>query len=261
MVSEIGLNYAVRVSRNDFSHQRSLENYSLLVIQIIPAGSRLTPSSVSIHLGAGGIQNSSRLALGVELAVTPLLFPAPDLCPGWSCFPDLHSSTCCPTWLRPVWSLRGTNDYKTDLGCLLNICFPGLLSPSRSPPSLPLCIPRFRVSRAALPSQVFKCFPPLSFPSPRRVSLHSLLLTGYRNKSSQELRLHILILSCCLTLGEHIHFPRPQFSPSVQWEVLAKVLVKSKPHSLTHSNRRWSYTWIQNVRFPTSERVPIMTPL
>lgn len=260
MVSEIGLNYAVHVSRNDFSHQRSLENYSLLVIQIIPAGSRLTPSSVSIHLGAGGIQNSSRWPWAWNWLWHPFSSQHQTFAQGGAVFPVFILVPAAPRGYaqsglsgEPMTIRRTLDAFWT--------CFPGLLSPSRSPPSLPLCIPRFRVSRAALPSQVFKCFPPLSFPSPRRVSLHSLLLTGYRNKSSQELRLHILILSCCLTLGEHIHFPRPQFSPSVQWEVLAKVLVKSKPHSLTHSNRRWTYTWIQNVRFPTSERVPIMTPL
>lgn len=163
------------------------------------------------------------MALGSGIGYDTRLFPALDFHPGGSCFLRLHAGTCCATWLRPgwvsgvPWSLaRGPSERKMDLGCLLNICLPGCLTPSRSPPSLPLLSPGSG-SQAALPSKVFKCFLTPVFPQSRESFSSFTGAYRPRKKSPQELHLHILKPSCCLTLGEDLHFPRPQFSPPIQW--------------------------------------------
>lgn len=82
MVSEICHNYVVPISKIYFSNQRRPVKHSLLVIQIIPPGSGLTPSSVNIHLRPYGIQNSSQLGPGNGIGDDAILFPALRSYPG-----------------------------------------------------------------------------------------------------------------------------------------------------------------------------------
>lgn len=156
-VSEIGPHYAAHVSRNDCSHQRSLENHSLLVVRIIPASSGPTLRSVNIHFPACGIQNSSQVGPGSGIGNDAPSLPSTSLLPrvellSRSSFEDLLPPVVTPSLcLSGVpWSLaRGPSDCETDLGSLLNM-FPRLTHSFWSPPSLPLCIPWFHASRAAL---------------------------------------------------------------------------------------------------------------
>lgn len=150
MVSKICHNYVVHISKNDFSNQRTLVKYSPLVIQIIPAGSRLTPSSVNSHLRSLGIRSSTGVSPRIELARTSFLHQCHTFTWGRaspSLAFDLVSSPFhgCTKSLFPVlsWSLtsRGLNCPKVD-PCILSKYIISRITPlSESPTSLPLCIP------------------------------------------------------------------------------------------------------------------------
>lgn len=82
VISEIYQNYVVHVPRNSFNQWRSLVKYSFLVIQIIPAGSQLTPSSVNIHPRSYGIQNSSQVGPGNGIVCNTISVPGLYFYPG-----------------------------------------------------------------------------------------------------------------------------------------------------------------------------------
>lgn len=129
MISEIYHNYVVHVPRNSFNQWGSPVKYFLLVIQIIPAGSQLTPSSVNIHPRSYGIQNSSQVGPGTGI-VCDSFCPKAILFPGGraslSFFSVFTLSVCLPV---VPWSLtfRGLYYQKVDPSILSECVFPNSL--------------------------------------------------------------------------------------------------------------------------------------
>lgn len=126
VISDIYQNYVVHVPRNSFNQWRSLVKYPLLVIQIIPAGSQLTPSSVNIHPRSYGIQNSSQVGPGNGIVCDTISVPGLYFYPGIELLRPLSLFTLC---LPAVpWSLtfQGLNYQKVDPSVLSECVFPRL---------------------------------------------------------------------------------------------------------------------------------------